>query len=262
MRIPVQRRPGVGTSLGSQQRGLDALERWPPGRWVYVGDYPTDPDTTPESPPFENGWTNAGGGDRRLRFRRTNEWQTEIAGSVTGGTPGTVVTTLPDLYRITETEYAATGTSAVDVAIWRLTPNGELTYLGSLVTGGAGSDTTAIHYDVVNSGGSLTINTTGGNAAFNTGVDDFTVDAEDINLSADDDFLLSADDRINMTAVNQIQAFIGDLGWRFAPNVFEIYLASGDTFTIYNFNGDPIFQMTDGSPDIHIPTGGSIIADL
>ncbi len=41
-----------------------------------------------------------------------------------------------------------------------------------------------------------------------------------------------------------------------------IRLAVGGQFTLYNSSGFPVLQMTDGSPDLHLPTGGNVIFDL
>lgn len=126
-------RPSVPASLGNHEGRIRNVERRPPGTWVYAGTYPTDPNTTPDSPPFENGWSNAGGTSQRLRFRRTNENQTEVQGVVTGGVVGTVVTTMPDaIYIPLEDQYAA-GVGAD----WLLNTDGELV---SIVTAsGSGS---------------------------------------------------------------------------------------------------------------------------
>lgn len=233
----------------------------PPGEWVYVGDFPDDPNTTANSPPFQNGWTNAGGDERRLRFRRTNENQTEIAGSVVGGTATpSVVTTLPELYRVTENEYTVGAQDGVFVG-WKLAPNGELTMLGSLSFDG-GSDVSGIFFDVVNTGGSLTVVTETGNIEFQSATQDFSVSTDDITLAADDDLVLGADDQIRMVAETLIQAFLDVNGWLIQPAGLEFYLDVGSTFTIFDNLGNPIFRMTDGSPDIHIPAGGNVVADL
>jgi hypothetical protein len=99
------------------------LERYPPGRWIYVGTYPTDPDTTPDSPPFENGWENSGGGARRLRFRRNSDWSLDVEGVVTSGGSGDVVTILNALYRPSE-DVEAPGVGGD----WTLTADGELIF--------------------------------------------------------------------------------------------------------------------------------------
>lgn len=130
-----QTRPSIPATVGQNARSTAALERWPPGRWVYVGDYPTDADTTPDSPPFENDWTNAGGGLRRLRFRRTNEWGLEIAGTVAPGSTdsvaGSVVVQLGGLYQPDESEFADGQDEMGCMVTWRLDPNGDLVYLGT-----------------------------------------------------------------------------------------------------------------------------------
>ncbi len=66
--------------------------------WVYVGTYPTDPLTSIESPPFENSWTNIGGGQAPVSFKRFLNW-VHIRGAFTGGADNTVVFTLPPAYR-------------------------------------------------------------------------------------------------------------------------------------------------------------------
>lgn len=124
-RGPVQR-PGEERNFTEIFQRLEDIERFPPGRWIYVGTYPTDADTTPDSPPFENGWTNVGGGSRRLRFRRNSDWSLDIAGTVTGGASGTVVTTLNPLYRISEDEEAP-GVGGD----WLLQATGELIFTAS-----------------------------------------------------------------------------------------------------------------------------------
>ncbi len=141
---PAQRSNPVGV-LDDHERRMRSLERAQPGRWIYVGDYPTDLDTTPDSPPFENGWMNAAGTDplRRLRFRRTREADIQIAGVVIGGAEGTVVTTLPVNYRITESE-PAPGTNLEGEPIeWSLEPDGSLVYVGTLCCGTGGGATGA-----------------------------------------------------------------------------------------------------------------------
>ena len=51
-RGPYQR-PGQDRDMTEIFQRLDDLERYPVGRWVWVGDYPSDPDTTPDSPAFQ-----------------------------------------------------------------------------------------------------------------------------------------------------------------------------------------------------------------
>lgn len=252
----------------SRERDVDELlvrvtdlERFPVGRWIYVGTYPTDPDTTPDSPAFQNSWENAGTGNRRLRFRRTNEGQTEIAGSVTGGTAGTVVVTLPDLYRVGETEYAASGTSNGGVAVWQLDPSGDLTYLASVATGGPGTDITAIHYDDFNVGDLLNIVATFG-FQLDTGANNIDMSGTNTTFSITGDWQAFVDGLFGVFADTEVDLFSGSTGFVIDPTKVEAQLDTGATFTIYDSLGNPMFQMTEGSPDIHIPGGGNVIADL
>ncbi len=123
--------------LHGRGHGLTGSDPTPPGRWIYVGTYPGDPDTTPDSPPFENSWVNVGGGEQRLRFRLTNEDTLEVEGEVEDGDNGTAVTTLDAVYRPDETRFTV-GAGATDVSdqvgsaivIWRLDTTGELVMIG------------------------------------------------------------------------------------------------------------------------------------
>ena len=128
-------RPALPVLHGDQQ-GIFGSDPIPPGRWVYVGTYPADADTTSDSPPFENGWANVGGGQQRLRFRLTNEDTLEVEGEVTDGDNGAAVTTLAALYRPDETRFtvgagaAATSEVGSALVVWRLDPTGELVCVG------------------------------------------------------------------------------------------------------------------------------------
>lgn len=263
-------RPIVGPlDRGSRDRDVDELlgrvtdlERFPVGRWIYVGTYPGDPNTTPDSPAFQNSWENAGAGDGPLKFRRTNEGQTEITGSVTGGVAGTVVTTLPALYRQPAADYSADGTSDGTVAVWQLAANGELTYIGSLVTGGAGSDTTAIHYDVFNTGGSLSVQTTVGNLALDSTTGNLTLSGDFINLFSPNDIQAFPDGLFGIFAGTEIDLLADSTGWIIVPTEIKSQLDAGAKFTIYDSSNNPLLQITDGSPDIHIQAGGNVVADL
>lgn len=84
-------------------RVRDLERRVPAGDWVYVGAYPTDPGTTPDSPEFVNG-SNTGNGsvseDELTRFR----WKIglgaalELQVNVDGVDPGEIIFTLPPFY--------------------------------------------------------------------------------------------------------------------------------------------------------------------
>lgn len=47
-----------------------------------------------------------------------------------------------------------------------------------------------------------------------------------------------------------------------AGNAASVSLEALGVFTLYDSLGTPMLQMTDGSPDLHIKTGGIVIADL
>ncbi len=122
--------------LHGRGHGLTGSDPTPPGRWIYVGTYPGDPDTTPDSPPFENSWVNVGGGEQRLRFRLTNEDTLEVEGEVEDGDNGLAVTTLDAVYAPDETRFCvgagatATGDVGSALVIWRLDTTGELVMVG------------------------------------------------------------------------------------------------------------------------------------
>ena len=107
------------------------------GPWIWVGTYPGDPDTTPDSPPFENGWDNYGSGFGRTRFR-LNNGLIEIVGSVIGGAEDTVVFTLPTGYRPDESyRSGAVLTAGTSLVVVQVDPDGSV-IAGGLVTGSSG----------------------------------------------------------------------------------------------------------------------------
>lgn len=62
--------------------------------WVYVGTFPDDPNTTADSPPFQNDWVDTGGDAVPARFRLSPDDNLEIEGAFGGGTVGTVAWTV------------------------------------------------------------------------------------------------------------------------------------------------------------------------
>jgi hypothetical protein len=76
--------------IATAARNIRRLERRSSGLWHYVG-------TTGE-PPFQNGWSNAGGGLLNLRYRWNLAGGTDIQGSITSGTPGSIIFSLPSGY--------------------------------------------------------------------------------------------------------------------------------------------------------------------
>lgn len=115
--------------------------------WIYVGTYPTDPLTTPDSPPFQNGWMwdDSDPENTPPRFRLTVDGEPEVEGAFTGGASGTVAFTLPVGYRRDYIIWAVGAKDDVTVCFYRLDPNGEVTiYLTDVVgpTGAPGTDGT------------------------------------------------------------------------------------------------------------------------
>lgn len=259
-------RPGARVNtenaLGNHEGRVRDLERLPKGRWIYVGDYPSDPDTTPDSPPFENSWINNGGGDRRLRFRRDNEGNTQIAGSVTGGAAGTVVTTLPELYRMSEDEYAV-GMSRLDTTLiltgWLFATDGTLTMLGSLSFDGGSSDLDALHWgtntDDDEEGLTLDAQTPGQN---------INIYGDSLLLDADSDITINFDGLLGAFggATSEINLIAASTGWQIEPAIIFAQMDTGAVFEIRDSAGDPVFRITDGVDDVHIKSGWSIVADL
>ena len=139
---PQSQRPSTPTALGNHEQRIRALERRPPGTWVYAGTYPGDLDTTPDSEPFQNGVLNAGSGKQRFRYRRTNENQTEFAGVITipAGldVAGTVIIQLTDpIYQPLE-DIPGPGITNAMPCEWLFRSNGELVFNGYLCCGASG----------------------------------------------------------------------------------------------------------------------------
>lgn len=105
--------PSVSLALRDHHTRLVNIERSDGSNpWIYVADDDTDPLWTPQSPPWENGWGNAGGGQAPVSFKRFLNW-VHIRGAFIGGADGTVVFTLPvdyvPLYPVSTTGGLADG---------------------------------------------------------------------------------------------------------------------------------------------------------
>jgi hypothetical protein len=139
--LPASRTSGREV-LGNHEHRLRALERRPPGTWVYVGTYPADQDTTPDSEPFQNGIVNQGGGKQRLRYRRTNENQTEFAGmiAIPDGldVAGTIVVTLTDPIYQNGEDITGPGIVNAKPCEWLYTATGDLVFNGYTCCGDGG----------------------------------------------------------------------------------------------------------------------------
>ena len=90
------------TKIAGLRRDVERLKRRSASRWVYVGQYPDDPQTTSDSPPWQDPWVNTGDGsiaaDQLTRFRWLLGGGFEIQINATGGEPGTIMFTIPAGY--------------------------------------------------------------------------------------------------------------------------------------------------------------------
>ncbi len=111
----------------------------------------------------------------------------------------------------------------------------------------------AIRYAVANSGTYLDVTTTGV-----TGIS-----FEDTNAGSAGISLRSTSAGIDIRAdAAQVDLGSGDVTIRATATGAEIYLGTGDSFTVFDSTANPILRMTEGSPDLHIPVGGTVVADL
>jgi hypothetical protein len=105
---------------------------WDGGMPIFVGTAGVDGVDallTPESPPFQNGWTNSLGNDPPVSFVRTVTGFIHISGGFYGGSNGTVVFTLPLKYRPASTERFVIGTSADNhVATYHVLSTGDVVF--------------------------------------------------------------------------------------------------------------------------------------
>lgn len=204
-----------GSDHAFAQGGADAV---PPGRWVYVGDYPGDADTTPDSPPFQNGWANVAN-RRRLRFRLTNENQVEIQGQVDGGADNTVVCTLPTAdYWPDEATPGVGVRDDTKASVWRLETNGDLVYVGAAtatVASAAPSGTAGGALDGTYPDPGLAAAVAGAGLAETSDVLSVNVDGSTIEISSDalrvkDDGITAA--KIAVDAVGSAEIAAGAVG--------------------------------------------------
>lgn len=90
------RRSSIDENLDDLYGRVPALERQVSGRWIYVGDYPGDPDTTIDSPLWIPTWVNIGPPKTLTRFRYLIGTGFELQMNATGGAPGSDMFQLPD----------------------------------------------------------------------------------------------------------------------------------------------------------------------
>lgn len=153
-------------TLGNHETRL-RLSEFSGERWIYFGTVGVDGIDdliTPDSPPFQNGWTQAGGDTQAFSFvLRANGWLF-TRGVPTGGADNTVVATLPVECRPKKTEpFTSRGRTPGSVVTWRIEPTGEVIYETQIGggSGGGGSGSGFIQFDVDNDGDWLQINATG-----------------------------------------------------------------------------------------------------
>lgn len=92
--------PNLRSTLLDHVKRIRDLERGG-SIWIYVGTPGLDGVDAllgPDSPPFENGWTNSLGSDAPVSFMRISGW-VHIRGGFFGGADGTVIFTLPVGFR-------------------------------------------------------------------------------------------------------------------------------------------------------------------
>lgn len=189
------RREDVHTEVyGAHNRRLYGTETGIGGPWIYVGTYPTDADTTPDSPPFQNGWHNQGGTLQRMRFRWLRAGGIEIQGSVAGGIIGTAIFTLPGAGEIDVTSLGSGGSGyAIDDIFVVSGGNGDA--YGAVDDVSAGVVTS---YHIVSGGSGYAIGTTGTTAHSGSGTgltisiasvvyDNFFIPEKELRLAASDD---------------------------------------------------------------------------
>lgn len=132
-------RPGTDAAIGNLSGRVKGLERQTRGHLIYVGTYPGDPNTTPESPPFQNGWENVGGDYPPLAFLMGVDGFVRIEGTCKSGTDGTVVFTLPEGYRPDQsTRFLGSLSAGSDFWTVQIDPTGDVTVVARGFNPGVG----------------------------------------------------------------------------------------------------------------------------
>jgi hypothetical protein len=99
--------------------------------FIFVGSYGldgVDDLLTPDSPPFQNGWTNSLGDEPPVAFTIVNGW-VHILGGYVGGGDGTVIFTLPIGYRPLARARHVGGTGLANhYSTYYIEPNGDVVF--------------------------------------------------------------------------------------------------------------------------------------
>lgn len=120
--------PGTDAAIGKLADQTSALLRASHGHLVYVGTYPGDPNTSPDSPPFQNSWANIGGDYPPLAFCINADGFVQLEGTCDGGTDGSVVFTLPEGYRPDQSQrFVGALSSGSDFMTVQVDPTGDVT---------------------------------------------------------------------------------------------------------------------------------------
>lgn len=99
--------------------------------WIAVGSYGldgVDDLLTPDSPPFQNGWTNSLGDEPPVAFTIVDGW-VHIRGGYVGGGDGTVVFSLPVGFRPLQRQRHVGTTALVNhYSTYYIEPNGDVVF--------------------------------------------------------------------------------------------------------------------------------------
>jgi len=117
-----------------------------------------------------------------------------------------------------------------------------------------------IAYDTANSGGFLDLATTGQDG------DGYGIHIIEGDLTSFGVLVETLGGQIQLSSKTDILLFTtqgnGGSIKLLSDGSIEFNLGSGATFTLLDSSANPMLQMTDGSPDLHIQTGGVVVADL
>lgn len=124
--------PGVYQMLWDHEQRLKNHDLRGDERWIYVGTAGidgVDDLLTADSPPFQNGWTNALGVYPPVSFRRTLNGWVHFRGAFVGGADGSIVFTLPQGFWPEHREPFTIPTASVDhYATYYVEPTGEVVF--------------------------------------------------------------------------------------------------------------------------------------